>query len=61
LTIDRHAVSIAVGEKLSDDKLQMTAGQYEFFQETYRWTAAQLGVNPLILQSATWVVWRKMK
>ncbi len=59
LTIDRHALSIAVGQKLSDDKLQITAGQYEFFQECYRWTAAQLGINPLILQSATWVVWRR--
>lgn len=61
LTIDRHALSIAVGRKLSDSDLQFTAKQYEFFQECYRWTAAQLDVNPLILQSATWVVWRKLK
>lgn len=61
LTMDRHAISIAVGYKLAKDKMQMTAGQYEFFQETYRWTAAQLGVNPLILQSATWVAWRAAK
>jgi len=61
LTMDRHAISIAVGLKLKKDKMQMTAGQYDFFQECYRWTAAKLGVNPLILQSATWVVWRKIK
>ena len=61
LTMDRHAISIAVGYKLAKDQMQMTAGQYKFFVECYRWTAAQLGINPLILQSATWVVWRKMK
>lgn len=61
LTMDRHAISIAVGFKLPKDQMQMTAKQYDFFQECYRWTAAKLGINPLILQSATWVVWRKMK
>jgi len=61
LTMDRHAISIAVGRKLPKDKMLMTAKQYDFFQECYRWTAAKLGVNPLILQSATWLVWRKIK
>lgn len=60
LTMDRHAVSIALGYKVTDD-LIMTAKQYEFFSECYRWTAAQLDVSPLLLQSATWVVWRKRK
>ena len=58
LTMDRHAVSICIGEKIEP---QMTAKQYEFFSQCYRWTAAQLGISPLLLQSATWVVWRRRK
>jgi len=59
LTMDRHAVSIAIGKKLTDEKLQMTAGQYEFLSECYRYTAAKLGINALLLQSATWLFWRR--
>lgn len=62
MTMDRHAISIAFGMKITkeDEKyFQLTAGQYKFLVECYRWTAAKLGVNPLILQSATWVLWRR--
>lgn len=62
LTMDRHAISIAMGRKITKDDakfFQLTAGQYKFLVESYRWTAAKLGVNPLILQSATWVLWRQ--
>jgi len=62
LTMDRHAISIALGRKITKGEekyLQLTAGQYKFLVECYRWTAAKLKVNPLILQSATWVLWRK--
>lgn len=61
LTIDRHAIQIATGKKMTDPQRQITAGQYEFFVECYRWTAAQLNVNPLILQSATWLAYRRTK
>ena len=64
LTIDRHALSIALGVRITkdnDELFQMTAKQYEFFQECYRWTAAKIGVSPLILQSATWLLWRREK
>jgi len=64
LTIDRHALSIALGVRITkenDELFQMTAKQYEFFCECYRWTAAKIGVNPLILQSATWLLWRREK
>ncbi len=64
LTIDRHALSIALGVRITKDNeylFQMTVKQYEFFVECYRWTAAKIGVNPLVLQSATWLLWRREK
>lgn len=62
ITIDRHALSICMGQWLTEESVRtMTAKQYEFFSECYRWTAAQLGINPLVLQSATWLVWRRIK
>lgn len=62
MTMDRHAISIALGRKIRKEEakfFQLTAGQYKFLVESYRWTAAKIGVNPLILQSATWVLWRR--
>ena len=59
LTMDRHAISVAVGKKIQGKDLIMTSGQYEFFSDCYRWTAAKLGISPLLLQSATWVLWRR--
>jgi len=62
MTMDRHAISIALGRKIKKDEVkffQLTASQYKFLVECYRWTAAKIGVNPLILQSATWVLWRR--
>ena len=60
VTIDRHALSIAVGKKLTDEKMKLTKAQFEFFEHCYRWTADNLGISPLLLQSATWVKWRQM-
>ena len=62
MTMDRHAISIALGRKITKDEskfFQLTAGQYKFLVECYRWTAAKLEINPLTLQSATWVLWRR--
>lgn len=62
LTIDRHALSIALGYSVNEQQHRsMTNKQYEFFSECYRWTAAKLDVSPLVLQSATWLVWRRIK
>ena len=61
VTIDRHHLSICLGKKLLDEDLRaVTAKQYEFLVECTRWTAARLGVSPLLVQSATWVRWRQM-
>lgn len=62
VTIDRHALSIALGYKTSEsDYSGMTLKQYEFFQDCYIWTANKLNISPLLLQSATWVKYRKLK
>ena len=63
LTMDRHAICIALGKKhLSDCEMPaLTVAQYEFFVECYRWTAAQLNITGTLLQSATWVAHRRLK
>jgi hypothetical protein len=61
VTIDRHALAIAVGEALPTDQLKMTANQYEFFVNCYRIAAVKRGVLPLQMQSVTWVKWRELK
>ena len=61
VTIDRHALSIAMGERLTDKNMRITPNQYKFFNDCYMYTAELLGINPLLLQSATWVKWRKIK
>lgn len=60
ITIDRHALSIALGRKISEEDYQgMTKKQYEFFKQCYVLAAKQVGVPPILMQSATWVNWRK--
>lgn len=61
VTIDRHAVSLAVGRDLQGDALQMSLNQYNFFVNCYRIAAKKLDVRPLQVQAVTWVEWRKFK
>lgn len=62
LTIDRHALSVALGHWITETEYAgMTARQYAFFSECYRHAAKRLNVNPLLVQSATWLVWRRIK
>lgn len=62
ITIDRHALSIGLGRWTTDEDYQgMTAKQYEFFVQCYTLAAMQVGVTPLLMQSATWVKWREIK
>lgn len=61
VTIDRHAVSLAVGRELQGDALQMSIKQYNFFVNAYRIASVKLGVKPLQVQAVTWVEWRKHK
>ena len=62
VTIDRHALSIALGWWIKDeDYAGMTDKQYKFFQDCYIYTSEILGIPPLLLQSSTWVRFRKIK
>lgn len=62
LTIDRHALSIALGYWTTDEDYQgMTATQYNFFVQCFTLAAIKVGVSPLLMQSATWVKFRKIK
>lgn len=61
LTIDRHAISIAINKRLSHKETTLTPKQYQFFADCYQLTARKINQSPLLLQSATWITWRKMK
>lgn len=62
VTIDRHALSVALGKWVTDeDYAGMTAKQYEFFVQCYIMAAMDVDTTPLVMQSATWVKWRKIK
>ena len=62
LTIDRHALSIALGYWITEEDYRgMTASQYNFFVQCFTLAAVKVGVTPLIMQSATWVRFRKIK
>ena len=61
-TIDRHALSIALNTWISEEDYQgMTTKQYQFFVQCYALAAMKEGISPLLMQSATWLKWRKIK
>lgn len=60
VTIDRHAISIALGYSITDN-FQMTEKQYEFFSNCYRIASHKAGILPLQMQAITWTKWREMK
>ena len=60
VTIDRHAISIAIGYSITTN-FQMTSNQYNFFQNCYVIAANKRGIRPLQMQAITWVEWRKFK
>lgn len=60
ITIDRHALSIALGHKVTDIEYSgLTAKQYAFFVECYTIAAAKVDISPLLMQSGTWVYYRR--
>lgn len=61
VTIDRHALSIALGFKLSNEQFKshsMTKAQYQFFSDCYIKAANKLNIAPLQVQSVTWTTLR---
>lgn len=62
VTIDRHAVAIALGRNAKDNELKdITDNQYLFFEDCYKAAAAKAGLLPHELQAVTWVKWRLLK
>jgi len=62
VTIDRHALSVSLGKWITDEDYRgMTKVQYQFFVDCYKYTAKQIEISPLLLQSSTWEVFRKIK
>src|SRR5690606_32788242 len=61
VTIDRHAIAIALGRNAKDNEQQLTTGQYLFFENCYKIAAEKRNVNPAFMQSATWEKWRELK
>lgn len=61
VTIDRHALSIALGKKLSNTEfIHTTNNQYTFFAQCYKDLAKELNILPSTLQAVTWVKWREL-
>jgi len=61
VTIDRHAIAVAIGRTATNEELSLTDKQYKFFEDTYKYTAQMLGITPQLLQSITWETWRVNK
>ena len=61
VTIDRHAIAVALGRNASNEEQTMTDNHYKFFVDAFKWTADSIGMKPLLLQSITWEVWRRSK
>lgn len=61
VTVDRHALSIALGYKTSDsDYHGMTQAQYDFFVGAYQRAAKKVGLSPCRIQSSTWLRYREL-
>lgn len=62
VTIDRHAISIALSRPIVDNEgTNITLKQYNFFVSCYTEVAKELNLRPSMLQSVTWEKWRILK
>lgn len=61
VTVDRHAIAVALGRVATEEEQALSTLQYAFFEDCYKWTAEVLGIRPLLLQSITWETWRNLK
>lgn len=62
IVVDRHALSVALGYWI-DEKThgQLTPIKYQFVAEAYSLAAHQVGISPVLMQSTTWMAFRKIK
>ena len=61
VTVDRHAISIAIGHIADDKEQSISKDVYTFIEKCYIMTAETLGLAPLHLQSITWQTWKRIK
>ena len=61
LTIDRHAICIALGRIASENEMHLTTNQYRFFEMCFTIAGVKRDVPPILMQSATWCAWRRIK
>ena len=61
VTIDRHAIAIAIGRNATDKEQAISKQVYTFLEICYIMTAETLGLAPLHLQSITWQAWKRTK
>ena len=61
VTIDRHAIAIALNRKFRDDERpDLTKNQYLFLERAYAEASGYLNILPHQLQAITWVAWRNI-
>ena len=61
VTVDRHAIAIAIGRTATNKEQSLTPKAYTFIEKCYIMTAETLGLDPLHLQSITWQAWKRIK
>jgi hypothetical protein len=61
VTVDRHAIAIAIGRTATDKEQSISSSVYDFLEECYIMTSEMLGLTPLHLQSITWQAWKRIK
>jgi hypothetical protein len=62
VTIDRHALSIALGRCILENEGKgITLKQYEFFVNCYKIAGLKAGISAVRMQSITWETWRLAK
>ena len=61
VTVDRHAIAIAIGRTATNKEQALTPKAYTFIEKSYIMTAETLGLDPLHLQSITWQAWKRIK
>ena len=61
VTVDRHAIAIAIGRTATEIEQSLTTNKYTFIENCYKMTADALGLTPLHLQSITWQAWKRIK
>lgn len=60
VTVDRHAFDLAVNIRHTDaTRPRLTKRQYAVFADKYTRAAKRLGVPTAVVQSVTWIAWRK--